>query len=293
VVLANYIFIELHGAHSSRDLGAIDSDSNYFSGGETERGESKLSHYSERKLSDSSSSSDTSCPVSKLSADTNYFSDSNFSDSYSVTTERRQIYECRYSRSVLETTPQRLGGQESNNSSQYSNNSGQYSNNSGQYSNNSCQYSNNSCSSDNNSSHSVNNNVGLPANNNSSSRSGNNNTGNSNRSANNSRHSTNNSSYSRSTIISSLSANSSSPEVERGDVISTHSNRKAVKLSSAICEKYLHSIPTVFVFGIFAKVTLIFGCGNYFRSPSQILLSFSKDKVFFNSFCFTKKSNKL
>ena len=211
---------------SSRDLGAIDSDSNYFSGGETERGESKLSHYSERKLSDSSSSSDTSCPVSKLSADTNYFSDSNFSDSYSVTTERRQIYECRYSRlerSVLETTPQRLGGQESNNSSQYSNNS--------------CQYSNNSCLSDNNISHLVNNNIGLPANNNSSSRSGNNNIGNSvannNRSANNSRHSTNNSSYSRSTIISSLSANSS-PEVERGDVISTHSNREVVKLSSVI-----------------------------------------------------------
>jgi hypothetical protein len=242
---------------SSRDLGAIDSDSNYFSGGETERGESKLSHYSERKLSDSSSSSDTSCPVSKLSADTNYFSDSNFSDSYSVTTERRQIYECRYSRlerSVLETTPQRLGGQESNNSSQYSNNSCQYSNNG-------CQYSNNSGLSDNNSSHSVNNNVGLPVNINSSSRSGNNNIGNSNRSANNSRHSTNNSSYSRSTIISSLSANSSSPEVERGDVMSTHNNRE-VKLCHF--QKYLHSILTVFVFGIFAKVTLSFGCGNYF-----------------------------
>jgi hypothetical protein len=282
---------------SSRDLGAIDSDSNYFSGGETERGESKLSHYSERKLSDSSSSSDTSCPVSKLSADTNYFSDSNFSDSYSVTTERRQIYECRYSRlerSVLETTPQRLGGQESNNSSQYSNNSCQFSNNSCQYSNTSCQYSNNSCPSDNNSSHSVNNNVGLPANNNSSSRSCNSNTGNSvansNRSANNSRHSTNNSSYSRSTIISSLSANSSSPEVERGDVISTHSNREVVKLSSAICDKYLYSILKVFVFGVFAKVTLSFGCGNYFRTPYKKFLSFSKNIVFSKSFYFTKRA---
>jgi hypothetical protein len=73
-----------------RDLGAMDTDSNYFSGGETERGESKLSNYTDRKLSNSSSCSDNSCPG------TNYFSDSNFSDSYSVTTERRHVYECRY-----------------------------------------------------------------------------------------------------------------------------------------------------------------------------------------------------
>ncbi len=94
--------------YCSRDLGAMDTDSNYFSGGETERGESKLSNYTDRKLSDSSSCSDTTscCPGYKMSGgDANYLSDSNFSsDSYSVTTERRHVYECRYSSRRVEKT---------------------------------------------------------------------------------------------------------------------------------------------------------------------------------------------
>ena len=102
-----------------RDLGAMDTDSNYFSGGETERGESKLSNYTDRKLSDSSSCSDNSCLGTKLSGDANYFSDSNFSDSYSVTTERRHIYECRYletSRRVERNYRGQNGGQSANSS---------------------------------------------------------------------------------------------------------------------------------------------------------------------------------